>query len=159
MPFSDFAKIAKGILGDYNQKWLGVEYDATVGQTLQATSWQNYEADKDVLPYLQYQTVEDANVRDSHKRLNNIVRRVDDPFWDRYMPLNGWGCRCTTIQLEEATETDLRGFKNLTNDQQPPAFRFNPGRSKQVFSNDHPYFQYDAKYQKYIDDLTNGTGK
>jgi hypothetical protein len=67
---------------------------------------------------------------------------VDDKFWDRYLPKNGWGCRCDVDQLEAEAEkpTDMRSFKDLPDDLQPKAFQFNPGKKKMVFDQNHPYF-------------------
>jgi SPP1 gp7 family putative phage head morphogenesis protein len=137
---SDFLDKALPLLNDYNRNYLGVEYDAVVGQSQSASAWLNYETDKELLPFLKYVTAGDSNVRPEHAALNGIVRRVDDKFWDRYMPLNGWGCRCDVVQLDEAEESDMTDFADLTNEQQPPIFQFNAGKRKQVFGKSHPYF-------------------
>lgn len=141
--FAEFKKLANPIIGDYNQNWLEAEFNATLGQSRMAGRWMDIEKDKDILPLLKYDTVEDANVRPEHKKLHGIVRLVDDPFWDRYMPKNGWGCRCDVEQLgeDEENETDLKDFVDLTDKQQPEFFRINPGKAKAIFGDDHPYIK------------------
>lgn len=141
VPFADFEEKARNVFDLYNSTHLQVEFEAAIGQATMAANYMQYQKDKDALPYLQYQTVGDGRVRNTHKTLDNITRRVDDPFWDEYLPLNGWGCRCTVIQLDEqeGKETDLTGFKPPKD--VPDVFRMNPAKDKIIFSPKHPYFQ------------------
>jgi uncharacterized protein with gpF-like domain len=113
------------------------------------SQWLDIEKNKDILPYLQYQTVSDGRVRKSHQELDNIIRRVDDKFWNNYYPPNGWNCRCNVIQLSEATETDIKGFKQP--DDVPDLFMMNAGKDKVIFSDKHPYFKVDKQYKEYAD--------
>lgn len=57
---------------------------------------------QDEFPYLMYEAINDSRTRESHARMNGIVRRVDDPFWSRNLPINGHNCRCGVRQLSEA---------------------------------------------------------
>jgi len=140
--WNEFKKVAMPLAKDYNVNYLRAEYQAATGQARSASAWNDIEKDKDVFPLLKYQTVGDPNVRDSHRKLDGIVRKVDDPFWDRYMPLNGWGCRCNVDKLEKDAEeiTSLKNFGELGPKDQPRIFRFNPGKKKMVFDQSHPYF-------------------
>ena len=71
-------------------------------------SWLRVERDKNILPYLKYSTVGDQNVCSVCKKLNNILLRTDDPFWNVYFPPNCIECRCIVLQLDEAKKlTDL----------------------------------------------------
>jgi SPP1 gp7 family putative phage head morphogenesis protein len=138
----EFKKDALQLAKDYNVNYLQAEYEAAVGQSRMAARWIDIEANKDIAPLLRYSTVGDANVREAHRKLDGIIRKVDDPFWDRYMPKNGWRCRCDVDQLEkdEGEITSLKHFGELGPKDQPRAFRFNPGKKKMVFSPQHPYF-------------------
>jgi len=66
-----------------------------------AGQWQQIQANKATMPYLQYNAVDDLRTRDEHRALNNKVYPVDHPFWRYYYPPNGWNCRCSVIQLSQ----------------------------------------------------------
>jgi len=141
--WNEYRRDALILAKDYNQRYLKAEYQAATGQARMASLWVDIEANKELFPLLKYVTVGDANVRETHRRLDGIVRPVDDPFWDRYMPKNGWGCRCDVEQLEsdDEPESDMSGFKDLPESDQPKAFQFNPGKKRMVFDQAHPYFK------------------
>lgn len=65
--------------------------------------------DVDFAPYLQYHCVVDSRTRPEHLELNGKVFRYDDPFWAKFYPPNGWGCRCWVTQLT-AEEVRRKGL-------------------------------------------------
>ncbi len=136
--FADFKTDALPVLQDYNENWLKTEYNLAIGNGRQAADWQEYEADKETFPFLQYITAKDGRVRDEHAELDGIIKEVDHPFWDTFMPTNGWNCRCRTIKLDEGSPTSIAG-KNLPDI--PKDFAFNPGKKQIIFSPEHPYFK------------------
>lgn len=139
--YSEFKKLAKATFDEFNDSYLETEFNTAVGQSQTARDWLQFEEDKDIFPYLQYNTQEDVLVRDSHSVLNGIIKRVDDPFWNTYNPLNGWNCRCFVTQLDEGVETNT---DNLVIDKKdfPELFQFNSGKQKLIFDpKQHPYFK------------------
>ena len=144
-----FKEAASKIFTDFQDKHLRVEYNTAIGNSQMAANWQRIEYNKDAMPLLQYQTAGDGRVRPTHASLDNIIRPVDDKFWDLYYPKNGWNCRCTVIQISEGEITDMRGFKK-PNDV-PNEFLMNSGKDKIIFSKEHPYFDVakgDKKFAK-----------
>jgi SPP1 gp7 family putative phage head morphogenesis protein len=141
--FYAFKEKATPILKDYNEAYLKAEYNTAIGSSRMAGEWMRIETDKDILPLLQYETVGDSRVRPEHAALDNIIRPVNDKFWDTLYPPNGWNCRCTVLQLSEGSVTDLRGRTNLY-DNVPEMFRMNVGKDKIIFKEKgegkHPYF-------------------
>lgn len=139
--YSAFKKEAMKIFDNFNQDYLEAEYNTAIASSQSAAEWQRIVANKDILPLLQYQTAGDMRVRPTHAELDNIVRPVEDGFWDNYYPPNGWNCRCTTIQLSKGEEklTDMRGFKKP--EDVPEEFMMNSGKDKIIFSPKHPYFK------------------
>lgn len=134
-PFSKFMKDVKAINQTYNINYLKAEYNHAIACGQMISNWQQIESRADVAPFLKYKTAEDERVRESHRGLNNIVKRIDDPFWNMYYPPNGWNCRCDVIQLineEETTEFDSPEL--------PLMFRNNVGKDGIVFPDTHPYY-------------------
>lgn len=136
--FTDFSKKAKTVFLDYNENYLRAEYNCAIAQSRTASQWQEITREVEHLPMLTYHTVGDGRVRPTHETLNNIVRPVNDKFWDKFMPPNGWNCRCTVLQDSDTPKTSLKGFK--APDDVPEIFQFNAGKERIVFSHKHPYF-------------------
>lgn len=67
-------------------------------QAFQAAQWRVAQEDLDTT-HLQYLTMEDDHVRDSHAALNGIVLPKDDPFWAKHFPPWDWGCRCMAVPM------------------------------------------------------------
>ena len=142
VPYNEFKKQVTPIYNDYNYNYLNAEYNSAIAQSRTASQWMDIERNKGLFPYLQYQTAGDGRVRPEHAALNNIIKKVGDPFWDKFMPPNGWNCRCDVIQLDEGTITNT---ENLVVENVPDEFRFNAGKQKIVFSKEHPYFDIAPK--------------
>jgi SPP1 gp7 family putative phage head morphogenesis protein len=140
--FYKFKEAVRPMFTLYNEDYLQAEYQTAKASARMASDWKRIEADADVLPLLQYQTVGDGRVRPTHQALDNIIRPISDPFWKQYYPPNGWRCRCTVIQLSEGQETDLSKF--TPPEDVPPLFRMNAGIDGYVFKekgkDKHPYF-------------------
>ena len=139
-PFREFEKEAAKVFDTYNKNYLTAEYNSAIAQGRTASIWQEIEREKDIYPQLQYETVGDDRVRPEHAALDGIIKPVDDRFWNVWMPPNGWNCRCDVIQTVGGTNTDLRDKTPPTKKEVPDIFRFNAGKTKQVFSPAHPYF-------------------
>jgi len=137
--FSEFKASANEVFDQYNSNWLRTEYRTAVNQGLGAKQWIEFSKDKDSFPVLRYQTANDERVRKEHSSLDNIVRHIDDPFWLKWFPPNGWNCRCDVTQ-HEADELKLTSDKGLAGIQDPSAlFKGNPALDKVIFDPDHPY--------------------
>lgn len=135
---SQFIKSATEVFNLYNKDHLSTEYNTATQTARSASLWNDIEANAASLPMLTYHTVGDGRVRPEHASLDNISRPVTDKFWNTCMPPNGWNCRCTVLQTDDAVKTDLRGVK--IHKDVPEAFRFNAGKERLVFSKKHPYF-------------------
>ena len=61
-------------------------------------------------PYWMYDAVNDGGTRPSHRAMDGMVRRHDDPIWDLWYPPNGFRCRCKAISLSAAAVA-RRGLK------------------------------------------------
>lgn len=147
--FDEFMLLADEITGKYNINWLRSEYNQAVAAAQCAARWNEYSSRKDIMPYLQYTAVMDGNTREEHAALNGVVKRIDDPFWDKYYPPNGWGCRCEAVQLpgshyRETPDTDIH-YPAV-----PKMFLANFGKSRMVFPQGHPYYKRLPKEQEHL---------
>lgn len=140
-PFGKFRDAVLKLNNAYNVEYLRTEYNYAVASSQMAHKWQTFSENKGTLPYLKYETVGDARVRAAHAALDGIVKPVDDPFWDQYMPPNSWNCRCTVRQLAEGDVTVTQP-DNLP--QLNEMFRINSGKQAVVFPKNHPYYQVAA---------------
>lgn len=83
-------------------------------------------------PYWEYDAVNDSRTRPSHLAHDGKVYHNTHPFWDTWMPPNGYRCRCRVNSLS-AEEMGAEGLKEETQgtDLKPDeGFAFNPGQQK-----------------------------
>ena len=145
--FNQFKKDALSIYETYNVDYLKTEYNTAVGQGTMAVKWNEIEKNKEFLPLLQYSAIGDAC--DICGPLDGMVAPVDDPVWDSVMPLNHFNCLCTVLQLDDGNVTE--GNASLVagvEEKMQPLFVNNAGKTGQVFTKDHPYFDADKNLGK-----------
>ena len=102
----------------------------------------------------------DGRVREDHALLHETTLPASDPFWDKYYPPNGWNCRCTVVQVRKGKYPTsdpamamLRG-DNCTDGVKQKMFRYNPGKTMELFPPKHPYFKAPNETKKVIEDVT-----
>lgn len=133
----------------YNTNYLEAEYHHAVGSSQMAAKWEKFEREKDRYQ-LRYRATRDKNTRASHAGMHGITLPVDDPFWDKFLPPNGWRCRCgvTQVKLSEKSTDPKKAMQrgeaatmqeNMHGDNALEMFRFNSGKEKVVFPKHHPY--------------------
>lgn len=157
-PFNDFMTDVKKINQMYNHNYLYAEYNHAVGTSLMAAKWHDFEQDGDRYD-LQYRTANDGKVREEHALLHETTLPASDPFWDKYFPPNGWNCRCTVVQVRKGKYSTsdpamamLRG-DNCTDGVKKKIFRYNPGKTLQLFPPKHPYYKTPADAKSVINDV------
>lgn len=149
-PLHQFQEEVKKTNETYNDNYLRAERNFATRSAQTAAKWRKYEEGKDRYD-LRYLTDNGPNVRESHSALEFTTLPVDDPFWDKYTPPNGYNCHCFLVQvrkgeypvshsaaaikLGEAATTQIG--KDGTN--KAEIFRFNPGKEMKVMPPDHPY--------------------
>ena len=103
-PFDKFKTDVKAINANYNTNYLYAEYKHAMAASQMAVKWDDLSKDGDKY-YLQYRTAGDDRVREDHRMLDGITLPPSDPFWSKYYPPNGWGCRCTAVQVRKEKYT------------------------------------------------------
>lgn len=81
-------------------------------QAYQSATWRTSQDDPDTT-HLQYMTMEDEKVRDSHRALDGLVLPKGDPFWDKHLPPWDWGCRCSVRPINPDL-LDIERDRDLT---------------------------------------------
>ncbi len=138
--FEEFRQAVEEIDAKYNGNRLRTEYNQAIAASQCGARWNEFKRNAKAMPMLQYQAVMDSNTREDHARLNGVKKRVDDPFWDIYMPPNGWGCRCEAIQLPSSAAKETPSEKIIP-PQVPKMFRANFGKRGMAFPAGHAYFK------------------
>ena len=143
-PFEQFRRDVEAIDSTYNRNYLQAEYNFAAAASQMAVKWKEWEQDGDDYD-LQYRTAGDDRVREEHAALDGITLPPSDPFWNSYLPPNGWNCRCTTVQVRKGKypqsdpeEAAARGAACTARPKQQ-IFRFNPGKQQKIFPPKHPY--------------------
>lgn len=93
-------------------------------QAYHAAAWQVMDRQRDVLPYWQYHSMEDARVRPSHAALDGLILPADSPFWRDHFPPWEWGCRCLVTPV---SEEDAKRIQGEDEERNPEERRFMDG--------------------------------
>ena len=158
-PFERFLKDVQSVNEKYNRNYLRAEYNHAVGSSLMAAQWKIIEQNEDKYD-LQYRTANDGRVRPEHAALEGITLPASDPFWNYYYPPNDWNCRCTAVQVrsgkypESDPEQAMRLGNLSTDTPKKRIFRFNSGKTLEVFPPKHPYYKVPSKDKKRIKEIT-----
>ncbi|WP_413874155.1 phage minor head protein [Albidovulum sp.] len=103
--------------GETVEAWLGSPrrlrtiYDANLRTARAAGQWERIDRTRKLLPYLEYRLGPSENHRPHHKDKEGLILPVEDPFWDEWMPPNGWGCKCWVKQITRA-EAERKGVRS-----------------------------------------------
>lgn len=143
--FPDFKKEALKVNQEYNVQYLENEFVTANRSGAMAEKWQKINDQKVLYPNLKYKTVKDNRVREEHRQLHDVIKPIDDAFWDKWYPPNGWRCRCYLTQTDEpATPGTATG-------EPTPGFHGHVGKSNMTFNEEeHPYFIFPAADAKKI---------
>jgi len=143
-PFEQFLRDVQSVHKTYNSQYLRAEYNFAVQSSLMASKWEQFQQDGDRY-YLQYRTAGDERVRISHRMLEDITLPIDSPFWDKYYPPNGWGCRCTVVQVRKSKypvsdeKQAMNAGSSATVGKHQEMFMFNAGKQMAAFPAYNPY--------------------
>lgn len=136
--FADFKKAANKINDKYNDTWLRTEYNDAINSSTMAGKWSQFQENAEDMPFLIYTTAGDSNVRDDHRKLDGIIRKMIDDFWRKYYPPNGHRCRCGARQSPSSTANET---ENIPNVDIPEMFQTNLAVDGKVFPKGHPYYK------------------
>lgn len=133
--FADFQKLVDESGIELSEAHLDNVFRTNIQNAYARGKWSHQQQNKDKRPYLEYMAINDSRVRPSHLALDGVIRHIDDPFWQKYYPTNGFRCRCTTTAITE--KQAIR--KGITSDDDLPDVQPDKGWSFQPSNYDaHP---------------------
>ena len=139
-PFERFLNDVQKVNENYNKWYLKAEYNFAMASADMGAKWQGWWDDEDRDRYLlQYRTVGDKRVRESHRLLHNVTLPITSKFWDEYFPPNNWNCRCTVERVRrgkypESNEQEaMLAASQATAGKHQEMMRFNPGKQMACF--------------------------
>lgn len=140
---ADYLEKGEKLFRQHNKSWLDVERQLAQRSARAVKNWEDIQEIKDVKPLLKYQTAGDERVRGDHAALDNIVKPVDDGFWDSYFPPWDYNCRCITISVSDEPVTKVS--KKLS---KPTSF-FKEHIGKDKFAlKKHPYYKVPKTFKE-----------
>ena len=114
--FQDFQKAVKEAGIELSPHHLDNIFRTNIQNAYAHGIWTQQQENKANRPYLRYSSLNDGRTRPSHLALNNIVRHIDDSFWDTHFVPNGFNCRCA---IDAITESQAKRLGITTDDDLP----------------------------------------
>lgn len=145
----DFNRIARETYDNWNDNWGKTEYNTAIAQADMAAKWAEIERQKDIMPNLEYSAVMDPNTSEICAPLDGIIAPVDDPIWDKITPTNHWNCRCLLLQTDSPATPDYAQTADGVIDTMQDVFKNNSGKSGEIFTKDHLYFEVSTQYREW----------
>lgn len=137
--FSEFKEATSPIASHSVDQYLRTEYDTAVLRARQAANWQQFEAEKDVLPNLRWVPSTSSNPGADHKIWWGTVLPVDHPFWTAHKPGDRWNCKCDLEATDDKCTKVPEGYQSKM-DLPNNGLENNPAQDGKLFSEKHPYF-------------------
>lgn len=76
-----------------NDFYIQTQFRTAVSFAFHAGRWHNFQTDSTIWGF-RYVSVNDGKTRDTHAKLDGIVKIKTSSFWDKHWPPNGYNCRC-----------------------------------------------------------------
>ena len=142
--FEEWRKAVAPIARHQVGSWLRTEYDTAVIRAHQAADWIEFEANKDILPNLQWMPTTSPSPEVGHEVFwrKPVILPIDDPFWSSHRPGDRWNCKCSL----EATDAEVQ---RLDTEESKEAQRPERGAqrglegsplTKGLITDKHPYY-------------------
>lgn len=138
-PFKEWRESVRSIASHQTGAWLKTEYDTAVLRAHQASDWQEFEQNKDILPNLRWMPTTSPTPENVHEGFwsSKLTLPIDDPFWVQNHPANRWNCKCS---LEATDEPSSETTPPPSETPKPQAGLEENPRHGRIFSDKHPYF-------------------
>ena len=146
----DFMEDILKLNKDYNINYIDAEYGATVGNAQSAKRWQDIQSQKEILPMLTFRT--NGEPCPECAPFEGLTAPVDDAIWNTIMPMIHYFCNCDVDQSDDAEPTDQDKLDLPDID---PTFANNPGKTGEIFTDNHPYFNTSGPVAQMVEKFVN----
>ncbi|MDR3226061.1 MAG: hypothetical protein LBT56_00115 [Prevotellaceae bacterium] len=137
--FSQFAKDTENIRSHYVKSWLKTEYNTAVIRAHQAADWQQYEAEKNILPNLEWMPSTSVTPGEDHIGFWGTILPVNDTFWNSHKPGDRWNCKCYLQANDKNTKPPVLDVLKNPKNKPLPGLENNPGKDAKLFSSKNAY--------------------
>lgn len=148
----EFTRLGAAEFEKWNEAWGLTERQTAIGQAQMAIKWNEIEANKDLLPILEFST--NGKACPICAPYDKFTAPVKDKVWSWATPLLHFNCECIILQHEADKEISNKArYKEISDLKEtvPIDFQINPGKDKVIFPDTHPYFDVpkeDVKFAK-----------
>ena len=130
------AEEPKGVLQRFNRH-LAAEYNTTTIRAHRAADWQQFEAERDVLPNLEWMPSTSINPGEDHRTFWGTTLPIEHPFWEQHQPGDRWNCKCH-LRNTDKEPTDRPTSDNPC-DLRHDGLEGNPAHTGEIFTDNCAY--------------------
>lgn len=126
--FRDFQKLVEENGIELSEAHLDNVFRTNIQNAYAHGRWLHQQQNKNKRPYLEYFAINDKRARPSHLELDGVIRHIDDPFWQKWYPPNGYRCRCTinAITEKQAIRKGITSNEDLPSVEPDTGWAFQP---------------------------------
>lgn len=135
----EFFDAAYAINDEHVNTWLATERDTAIASAQMARQWMDIEANKQLLPLVEFDVVMDTHTSEICRPLHGVIVTVDDPMLSMYTPPNHWRCR-TILRQRGSSYKPTPKADIVYPDKMPEMFKVNLGKQRLAFPPKHPYY-------------------
>lgn len=101
-----------------------------------AADWAQFEAERDVLPNLEWMPSTSINPGEDHRTFWGTTLPIEHPFWEQHQPGDRWNCKC---YLRSTDKEPTREPQATTSDLRHDGLEVNPAITGEVFTDNCAY--------------------
>jgi hypothetical protein len=107
----------------------------------QAADWKQFEAEKDILPNLEWMPSTSVTPGEDHTGFWGTILPVNDPFWNAHKPGDRWNCKCSLQANDKDAKPPKQDVAKNPKNKPMPGLENNPGKDAKLFSSTNAYQQ------------------
>lgn len=139
--FDRWLNDVQGITSHHIGSWLRTEYDTAVLRAHFAADWQEFVANKDILPNLRWMPTTSPDAEATHRVYweKKLTLPVGHPFWAKHHPRDRWNCKCSLEATDDPATPDSV-IDGIPDPKPHRGLENNPGKDGHLINDTHPYF-------------------